>query len=220
MDGSVSGSALPTSSPRGCGVLSNLYCVCCHRPAGLCSMATRMGLDLLTSGSSLSWLCPRIQLWGWEVEVGWVGCAAPAVPLAEAGKDARPSLGKCQGIQFVIFLLVLPGMCLSTTTKVTAETPCASACPVLLLLAKATCKKARNWSKSPPQETTNTPHSSWSRLSSPNSVPVLRGCGSGLPWSSHPGRIWLTGEKILPSTSLSSWLSFAPCQWGLANETH
>lgn len=42
-------------------------------------------------------------------------------------------------------------------TKAAAETPRASARPVLLLLAEATCKKARNWSKSPLQEATNTP---------------------------------------------------------------
>lgn len=53
------------------------------------------------------------------------------------------------------------------------------------------------------------PQSSWVMLSSPNSVPLLRGCGSGLSWSSHPDRIWLTGEKILPSP---------PCPPGSASQ--
>lgn len=150
VDGSMSGSALPTSSPRECGELSSL----CG------AWSPGWGLHLLTPGSFLSWLCPRIQLWSWELGAGWVGCAALAVPLPEAGKDTRPSLGKCQGVPSMVFLLVPPGMCLSSVTKVTAETPRAPACPVLLLLAEETCKKARNWSRSPLQEATNTPHSS------------------------------------------------------------
>lgn len=86
-----------------------------------------------------------------------MGCTVLVVALGEAGKDTRASLGKCQGIQPMIFLLVLPGMCLSTTTKAAAETPRAPACPVLLLLAEVTSKKARNWSKALLQEATNTP---------------------------------------------------------------
>lgn len=72
-------------------------------------------------------------------------------------------------------------------------------------------------SRQDPEQTTTSgdhkhPMSFWSRLFSLVSVPVLAGCCSDLPRGSHPGRIWPTGGKLLPSLSLSSWLSFAGCR--------
>lgn len=121
-----------------------------------------------------------------------MGCAALVVALAEVGKDARPSLGGCQGIQFMIFLLVLPGMCLSSMTKAAAETPHASTRPVLLLLAETTCRKARSGSKSPLQEATNTP-----LLLEQAFLPKFCACF---------GRLWLWAPmELSPRQDLAQW---------------